>query len=178
MLDSALEYQGGGIYAGTDNIIPAPEPSEFALTALGALFPASVAGGILRAVKGHKGVSIIDAVGRLLNICRRPSGSQAPSFHERTKAVAMPIFCRQVAGCEVFLHPFDLNPITDCPGDEVRINAIKPNFSFHRGGGSGIKWRMQTIGACLRRAIATLPLSLNEPHSFESRAIAVPLFPN
>jgi len=39
MLDSALEYQGGGIYAGTDNIIPAPEPSEFALTALGALFP-------------------------------------------------------------------------------------------------------------------------------------------
>jgi hypothetical protein len=37
LLDSALEYQGGGIYAGTENIIPAPEPSEFALGALGAL---------------------------------------------------------------------------------------------------------------------------------------------
>src|SRR5665213_1051045 len=37
LLDSALEYQGGGIYAGTQTIIPAPEPSEFALGALGAL---------------------------------------------------------------------------------------------------------------------------------------------
>jgi hypothetical protein len=37
LLDSALEYQGGGIYTGTDTIIPIPEPSEFALTALGAL---------------------------------------------------------------------------------------------------------------------------------------------
>jgi hypothetical protein len=34
MLDSALEYQGGGIYAGTQTIIPVPEPSVFALTAL------------------------------------------------------------------------------------------------------------------------------------------------
>jgi MYXO-CTERM domain-containing protein len=37
MLGGALEYQGGGIYAGTDNIIPIPEPSEFALAAVGAL---------------------------------------------------------------------------------------------------------------------------------------------
>jgi hypothetical protein len=37
LLDSALEYQGGGIYAGTENIIPVPEPSEFALGTLGAL---------------------------------------------------------------------------------------------------------------------------------------------
>jgi hypothetical protein len=37
VLDYAVEYQGGGIYAGTDNIIPAPEPSVFALTALGGL---------------------------------------------------------------------------------------------------------------------------------------------
>jgi hypothetical protein len=37
MLDSGLEIEGGGIYAGTDNIIPAPEPSVFALTALGGL---------------------------------------------------------------------------------------------------------------------------------------------
>ena len=35
MLDSALEYQGGGIYAGTQNIIPVPEPGEFVLAALG-----------------------------------------------------------------------------------------------------------------------------------------------
>jgi hypothetical protein len=27
MLDSGLEIQGGGIYAGTQNIIPVPEPS-------------------------------------------------------------------------------------------------------------------------------------------------------
>jgi hypothetical protein len=37
MLDSALEYGGGGIYAGTENIIPAPEPSIFGLSTLGAL---------------------------------------------------------------------------------------------------------------------------------------------
>jgi hypothetical protein len=37
LLDGALEYQGGGIYAGTENIIPVPEPSEFALGTLGAL---------------------------------------------------------------------------------------------------------------------------------------------
>lgn len=37
MLDSALEYQGGGIFAGTQNIIPVPEPSQLALGALGAL---------------------------------------------------------------------------------------------------------------------------------------------
>jgi hypothetical protein len=37
MLDSALEIEGGGIYAGTQTIIPAPEPSTFALTALGGL---------------------------------------------------------------------------------------------------------------------------------------------
>jgi MYXO-CTERM domain-containing protein len=37
LLDSALEYQGGGIYAGKQTIIPAPEPSKFALGALGAL---------------------------------------------------------------------------------------------------------------------------------------------
>lgn len=34
MLDSALEYKGGGIYAGTQNIIPIPEP--FVLVAIGA----------------------------------------------------------------------------------------------------------------------------------------------
>ncbi len=38
MLNSALEIQGGGIYAGTQNIIPVPEPSEFALLGLGGLF--------------------------------------------------------------------------------------------------------------------------------------------
>ena len=37
MLDSAIEYKGGGIYAGTQNIIPVPEPSELAVAALGAL---------------------------------------------------------------------------------------------------------------------------------------------
>ena len=37
MLDSALEYKGGGIYAGTQNIIPVPEPSELELAALGVL---------------------------------------------------------------------------------------------------------------------------------------------
>ena len=37
LLDSALEYQGGGIYAGTQNIIPIPEPSAIALTAFGLL---------------------------------------------------------------------------------------------------------------------------------------------
>lgn len=35
MLDSALEYKGGGIYAGTQNIIPIPEPGVFGLLALG-----------------------------------------------------------------------------------------------------------------------------------------------
>ena len=37
LLDRALEYGGGGIYAGTQNIIPIPEPSAVALTVLGAL---------------------------------------------------------------------------------------------------------------------------------------------
>ena len=37
VIDSALEYQGGGIYAGTQNIIPVPEPSVFGLSALGCL---------------------------------------------------------------------------------------------------------------------------------------------
>jgi predicted outer membrane repeat protein len=37
LLNSAEEYQGGGIYAGTQTIIPTPEPSELALGALGAL---------------------------------------------------------------------------------------------------------------------------------------------
>jgi hypothetical protein len=37
MLDSALEYQGGGIYAGTQIIIPTPEPSGLALGALGTM---------------------------------------------------------------------------------------------------------------------------------------------
>lgn len=36
MLNSALEIEGGGIYAGTQNIIPVPEPSTFALVTLGA----------------------------------------------------------------------------------------------------------------------------------------------
>ena len=38
LLDSALEYQGGGIYAGTQNIIQIPEPSVLGLFALGGLF--------------------------------------------------------------------------------------------------------------------------------------------
>jgi hypothetical protein len=37
VLNYAVEYQGAGIYAGTQNIIPTPEPSAFALTALGGL---------------------------------------------------------------------------------------------------------------------------------------------
>lgn len=37
LLADAMEYQGGGIYAGTQTIIPTPEPGEFALSALGAL---------------------------------------------------------------------------------------------------------------------------------------------
>jgi len=37
MLDSALEYGGGGIYAGTQTIIPVPEPGSLALGALGAV---------------------------------------------------------------------------------------------------------------------------------------------
>lgn len=35
VLNSALEYGGGGILAGTQNIIPVPEPSSLALIALG-----------------------------------------------------------------------------------------------------------------------------------------------
>lgn len=35
LLGGALEYGGGGIYAGTQNIIPVPEPSTFALTGIG-----------------------------------------------------------------------------------------------------------------------------------------------
>lgn len=38
LLNSALEYQGGGIYAGTDTIISVPEPSVLGLFALGGLF--------------------------------------------------------------------------------------------------------------------------------------------
>jgi hypothetical protein len=38
LLDSALEYKGGGIYAGTQNIIQIPEPGILALVALGGLF--------------------------------------------------------------------------------------------------------------------------------------------
>ena len=37
LLDSALEYQGGGIYAGTQNIIPVPEPNSLAMLGFGAL---------------------------------------------------------------------------------------------------------------------------------------------
>jgi hypothetical protein len=37
LLNSALEYQGGGIYAGTENIIPTPEPRIIGLSALGGL---------------------------------------------------------------------------------------------------------------------------------------------
>jgi hypothetical protein len=37
LLDSALEYGGGGIYAGTQTIIPIPEPGALALAALGTL---------------------------------------------------------------------------------------------------------------------------------------------
>ena len=34
LLDSALEYKGSGIYAGTQNIIPVPEPAVFAFVTL------------------------------------------------------------------------------------------------------------------------------------------------
>ncbi len=37
VLDYAVEYQGGGIYAGTQNIIPTPEPSALALGTMGIL---------------------------------------------------------------------------------------------------------------------------------------------
>ena len=37
MLDAALEVEGGGIYVGTQTIIPIPEPSTFSLSACGAL---------------------------------------------------------------------------------------------------------------------------------------------
>ena len=37
LLDGALEYGGGGIYAGTQTIIPIPEPSVIVLAALGGL---------------------------------------------------------------------------------------------------------------------------------------------
>ena len=37
MLDSAIEYQGGGILAGTETILAVPEPSAMVLCALGAL---------------------------------------------------------------------------------------------------------------------------------------------
>jgi hypothetical protein len=55
----------------------------------------------------------------------------------------------------------------------AKFDAIKPNFAFQQGGGSVIKWRMQTIAACPRPAFAKLYLSSNGPHSFESRAVAV-----
>jgi len=38
MLSSALEYGGGGIYAGTEDIIGVPEPSIFGLLSLATLF--------------------------------------------------------------------------------------------------------------------------------------------
>ena len=41
VLDSALEYQGGGIFAGTQNIIPVPEPSVALLISMGALVMAA-----------------------------------------------------------------------------------------------------------------------------------------
>lgn len=37
VIDSALEYQGGGIIAGTQTILPVPEPSTFAFAGIGAL---------------------------------------------------------------------------------------------------------------------------------------------
>lgn len=37
MLDSALAYKAGGIYVGTQNLIPIPEPGTIGLLALGAL---------------------------------------------------------------------------------------------------------------------------------------------
>jgi len=37
MLDAALEVGGGGIYVGTQTIIPIPEPGIFSLSAFGAL---------------------------------------------------------------------------------------------------------------------------------------------
>ncbi len=37
LVDSALEYQGGGIYAGTLNIIPAPEPSTVGILCVSGL---------------------------------------------------------------------------------------------------------------------------------------------
>lgn len=37
MIGGAIEYGGGGIYAGTQNIIPVPEPSALALPAIGTL---------------------------------------------------------------------------------------------------------------------------------------------
>jgi hypothetical protein len=60
----------------------------------------------------------------------------------------------------------------------ARFDAIKPNFAFQQGGGSVIKLRMQIIAACPRPAFVRLHLSSNGPRSFESRAVAVPLFPN
>ena len=36
LLDSALEYGGGGIYVGTQSIIPVPEPSTLTFAAIGA----------------------------------------------------------------------------------------------------------------------------------------------
>ena len=38
LLNGAIEYQGGEIYAGTQTIIPVPEPSALGLVALGAIF--------------------------------------------------------------------------------------------------------------------------------------------
>jgi hypothetical protein len=37
LLDSALEYGGGGIIAGNQTILPIPEPSAISLAALGAM---------------------------------------------------------------------------------------------------------------------------------------------
>jgi len=46
LLTGALEYKGGGIYAGTQNIIPIPEPDDLVLLAL--------CGGILAYVRRRK----------------------------------------------------------------------------------------------------------------------------
>jgi hypothetical protein len=74
-------------------------------------------------------------------------------------------------GCAGEIQP--LNRGAAAARNGARFDAIKPNFAFQPGGGSVIKWRMQTIADCPRPAFAKLHLSSNGPHSFESRAVAV-----